>query len=200
MSFLKPAQFSELLEAFADHPRITLGRSDRLKVDPAPLRPPLRARLQSDGALELSVQWPSDSEVLAADGRAWLLRAGRELRPVSPGLPAAYGALFEQPSLRLPPDQAGVFLTAEWRKLEAFFELRSEAGAGASSATGKTTDAPLDVQPAAPRFVLGSRRFAQPTRRAAPPRTTPTNASSPSASRLNATPSPFPRPTGPACC
>jgi SNF2 family DNA or RNA helicase len=168
MSFLGREQFLELLDSLCAHGRLTLGKAGVLRVNPDPLRPPLLARLQPDGALELSVQWPSDSEPMAAGGRAWLLLAGRELRPVSPGLPPIYGKLFEEKSMRLPADQASAFLSAEWRRLEPFFELRSDAVAssvpanvgakakpGASAAAPQTiTTAPLDVQPAAPEFAL----------------------------------------------
>jgi SNF2 family DNA or RNA helicase len=155
MSLLGREQFLEMLEALSGHPRITLGRSGALSVSAEPVRPPLLARLQPDGSLELSVQWPSDSEPLAAAGRAWLLRAGHELRPVSPGLPPIYGApLFEEKSMRLPANQASAFLSAEWRKLEPFFELRSDAVFAASASSPPSEPVPLDVQPASPLFAL----------------------------------------------
>ena len=93
MNFLNKSQFLEMLEALAGHPRIGLGRANTLNVSLAPLRPPLRASLSSDGSLELAVQWPAESRPLSAGGRAWLLRAGaarHEVQPISPGLPAPY--------------------------------------------------------------------------------------------------------------
>ncbi len=161
MNFLDKSQFLEMLEAVAGHPRIGLGRTGTLSVNPAALRPPLRASLSQDGSLELAVQWPAQSRVLSAGGRAWLLRAGaarHEVQPVSPGLPAPYFPLFEQASMRLPAARASAFLGTEWLGLEKFFELRADQTTTATG--GKTAPAagaavvPANVEPATPQFSL----------------------------------------------
>ena len=150
MSFVDRAGFVELLDALAGHPRLTLGRAAPLAVDATPLLPPLSARFLDDDSLEIRAQLPEGSRVLAAAGRAWLLRAektGTTLQPVSPGLPAPYLPLLEEPSRRLPRDQAAAFLDAEWPRLEPFFDLRSPSISPASSVVA-------DPEPAPPQFAL----------------------------------------------
>lgn len=167
MNFLDKGQFLEMLEALSGHPRIGLGRMGALSVSAAPLRPPLRASLAPDGSLELAVQWPAQSRVLSATGRAWLLRAGaarHEVQPVSPGLPAPYFPLFEQASMRLPAAQASAFLSTEWLGLDKFFELRADQTTIASTGPQRTAQpvasvmaapsVPANVEPATPQFSL----------------------------------------------
>ena len=155
MSFVNRAAFLELLDALAGHPRVMLGRGGALKVDTEPLRPPLRASFDAGGSLELAVQWPEGSRPLVAGGRAYLLKPGASqttLRPVSPGLPAVYQALFEEKSRRLPADQAASFLSAEWPKLAGFFELRADALPASKEGP---VPAPLaGVEPGEARFVV----------------------------------------------
>lgn len=148
MSFLSRDQFVAFLPSLAGHPRVTLGKSSVLDVLDAPLRPPLVGRCGADGSLELAVQWPPDTEPLPAGAQTWALAGGRELRPVSPGLPGAYGGLLTEKSMRLPAAQAAAFLNTEWQGLAAFFALRLDGG--------KTTAAPAPIAllPAAPRFAL----------------------------------------------
>lgn len=148
MAFLDREQFSAFLPSLAGHPRVTLGKSSVLDVVDAPLLPPLAGRCGADGSLELAVQWPPDAEPLTAGAKTWALLGGRELRPVSPGLPAAYGSLLTEKSMRLPAAPAAAFLNAEWRGLAAFFELRLDGGKTAAA------PAPIELLPAAPRFGL----------------------------------------------
>ena len=123
-----------------------------------------------DGSLELTVQWPAQSRILSASGRAWLLRVGaarHEVQPVSPGLPAPYFPLFEQASMRLPAAPASAFLGTEWLGLDQFFELRADQTAtGVSSGPQRTISTagtvpaagapaiPANVEPATPQFGL----------------------------------------------
>ncbi len=148
MSFLSRDQFAGFLSSLAGHPRVTLGKSSVLDVLDAPLLPPLTGQYGADGSLALTVEWPPDTEPLPAGAKTWALVGGRELRPVSPGLPEAYALLFTQKSMTLPASQAAAFLNTEWRGLAAFFELRLDGG--------KTSAAPAPIQllPAAPRFAL----------------------------------------------
>lgn len=148
MSFLSRDQFVEFLASLVGHPRVTLGKSSVLDVSDAPLLPPLVGKFQAGGALHLAVELPPEAELLAHAGKTWALIGGRELRPVSPGLPAAYGALFTQESMRLPAAQASAFLATEWRGLAAFFELRLAGG------DSPAAPAPIELRPAAPRFAL----------------------------------------------
>ena len=160
MSFVDRAAFLTLLDALAGHPRVTLGRSGTLSVEATPLRPPLRATFNADNSLELAVQWPTGSRALVAGGRSYLLKPGASqtsLQPISPGLPPAYQALFEEKSRRLPADQAAAFLGMEWPKLEPFFDLRADPipAAAASTGSSSTPAATLaGVEPGQPEFAL----------------------------------------------
>ncbi len=156
MSFLNRGQFLSLLPSLAAHPRLAQGKSGRLVVESDPLRPALDARLQPDGSLHLSVKIPEDSRILAADGRAYLLRTGvaqTVLQPLAPGLPPSYHSLFDTPTTRLPAAQAAPFLTLEWPKLAPFFELGIAPSTTPAPATA--TAAPLaNVEPGQPAWTL----------------------------------------------
>ena len=162
MAILDRVQLLDLLETMAGFARVTLGKSSRLSVDAAPLRPPLHARTAADGALELTVAWPVASRPLAAGGRAWLLRTGANapsIQPVSPGLSGAYAALFDQKPLRLPAEQAAAFLTLEWAKLAPFFDLHAEVGGLPANAIARDRPLPAEgsdpgVEPGQPVFAL----------------------------------------------
>lgn len=155
MSFVDRAAFLTLLDALADHPRITLGRSASLKVDPTPFLPPLRATFNADHSLELAVLWPQGSRALVAGGRSYLLKPGASqttFQPISPGLPPAYQALFEETSRRLSAGQAAAFLSMEWPKLEPFFDLCADPIPVAASPAGPA--ALSDVEPGQPKFAI----------------------------------------------
>jgi superfamily II DNA or RNA helicase len=157
-SFLTRDQFLTFLEGLAGHPRLACGRSARVVVAGAPLRPLLRAAFRADQSLELEIRWPEGSRPWCGSAQAWLLRPGASqtiLQRIAPGLPAAYFSLFETPVRHLPADQAAAFLALEWPRLEPFFELQGDltppmsagtAGAGAVVASG--------VVPGEPRFAL----------------------------------------------
>ena len=157
MSFVNKAQFLELCALLANHPRLTLGKTGKLTVDADPLRPLLRATMNADGSLELTIKIPEGSRALSADGRAYLLRLGASqttLQPIAPGLPAAYHSLFETTTRRLPANQATAFLSLEWPKLEPFFDLRSDAPATASNPATPPAPALVAVAPGQPQWVL----------------------------------------------
>ena len=158
-SFVDRSQFLQMLGALAGHPRMTMGRAGKISVNALALKPPLRAIFSPDGALELSVQWPADSRVLAAGGRAWLLRPGASqttLQPISPGLPAAYQTLLTDKSIRMSAANAAAFLSVEWPQLEPFFELKADAPplAAGSSAAPVAAPALSGVEPGLPQFTV----------------------------------------------
>ncbi len=159
MLFVDRDQFLQVLGVLAGHTRLTSGRASKVAVNGTPLRPLLRAGFSSDGALELSVQWPADSRVLSAGARAWLLRPGASqttLQPISPGLPAAYQTLLTDKSIRMPAAQAAAFLSMEWPQLEPFFELRADAPPLAASQSSAAPAAPTlsGVEPGLPQFTV----------------------------------------------
>ncbi len=161
MSFLSRDQFAKFLGALRDHPRVTAGKSTTVRIDRASFRPPLTAKRRDDGALDLEVRLPEGSKALTGAGDAWLLRPGAAsfvLQAVSPGLPAAYQALFIERTRRLPKDQAAAFLSLEWPRLEAFFELNASGAAPVAAASVAGKDAGWEevsgVTPGEPRFEL----------------------------------------------
>ena len=158
MSFVDRDQFLQMLGTLAGHPRLTLGRAGKIAIHATPLRPPLRAVFSSDGALELSVQWPADSRVLSAGPHAWLLRPGvsqTALQPISPGLPTAYQTLLTEKSIRMPSAQAAAFLSMEWPQLDPFFELRADAPPLAvQPAIAVATSVLAGIEPGQPLFTV----------------------------------------------
>ena len=157
MAFVDRAQFVQVLDVLAAHPRLTSGRTGKVAVDTAALRPRLRAVFSPDGALELSVQWPTDSRVLSAAARAWLLRPGASqttLQPISPGLPAVYQTLLVDKSIRMPAANAAAFLSVEWPQLEPFFELRADAPPLAAASSAVAAPTLSGVEPGEPQFTV----------------------------------------------
>lgn len=153
MSFLDRSQFLALLGTLAAHPRLALGKTGRVGVESAAVRPPLRADLKPDGSLELALKLPEGSKILAADGHAFLLRGGVAqtiIQPLAPGLPPAYHALFASAPTRLPAAQAALFLNLEWPKLAPFFEL----GTAPVPAAPEDTVPVANVEPGQPRWML----------------------------------------------
>jgi superfamily II DNA or RNA helicase len=157
MSFLTRDQFLAFLGALAAHPRIGCGRSARVVVESAALKPRLRAAFREDQSLGLEIRWPEGSRPLAGSTQAWLLRPGASqttLQRIAPGLPAAYFSIFETP-MRLAADQAAAFLALEWPRLEPFFELQGDLTPPVSmgQAEGGTVAA-SGVVAGEPRFIF----------------------------------------------
>lgn len=147
MAILSKEPFLRLIQALVGHPRVTFGRSTGIAIRELALRPPLRVKMEVDGAAVLRVDLPPESIVLVAgSAQPWLL-LGTEFRPVAPGLPPPYHMLLAQ-EVRLGADQAAGFLQRELPGLSASFEIETPDWGGSSlelEALGK---------PSKPRFTL----------------------------------------------
>ena len=142
--------FVSLLPALAGHPNITLGRSAAITVTKTPLKLPLRATLEANGEIVVSLgalavgQASSLSEtgkmpVLLQPGCGWTWR-DRTIQPL--GLPPPMGDLFRAP-VRVTRTQVPQFLSQHWPQLEA---------SGDVDANFRLED--FTLEPQAPSFLL----------------------------------------------
>lgn len=144
MAQLTLAQLVELLPAMAGHPRVTLGRSQTVRIATEALPVPLHAQLEGDGEITLSVKAGASLPRLlrAENGAVWGFFGGPAPRFAPVALPAALSDLVGQPR-RFPRVQVPVFLTQFWPAL---------AAAGGVTANFQITD--FTLQPSPPRWLL----------------------------------------------
>jgi superfamily II DNA or RNA helicase len=130
------SDFAALVPLLAGQENITLGKSSAVTVTKTPLKLPLRAVLEADGEIVLSLQ-----DKLAALARVgdWVWR-GQTLQPL--GLPAELKEIFNGP-VRVSRAQVPQFLGQQWPQL---------AAAGGLEANFKPED--FSLEPAAPQFLL----------------------------------------------
>jgi superfamily II DNA or RNA helicase len=137
---LGAVDFSELLTVMTGHPRLTLGRSTEINVtrDRWPL--PLKATLESNGEIVLSLKPGIAVPVLI--GQGWIFR-NNVFQPVA--LPASCRDVLQKP-VRWPRSQVPVFLSRDWPMLQG------GGSPGAVEADFRIEDFVLEPQP--PRFLL----------------------------------------------
>lgn len=128
MAMLSREQFAELLDALTGHPRVTLGRTEPVKIEGQGSRDTLRIERLDDGGLRVS-HVPVEGALLPARNAAWRFAGGR-FTPVAPGLAAAYIAVLGQP-ITIPADAADVFVERELPALADFFEIEGDVAPGA---------------------------------------------------------------------
>ena len=138
MLVITTREFVELLPAMAGHPRVTLGKSTALRIDREPWIPPLRANLEENGDITVSLREPVRGAALI-EGK-WIF-ATSVLQPI--GLSHGLLAILQQP-LRIKRQQVPAFLNADWPKIAA--------GAGTVDANFSTQD--FVVSPLEPQFIL----------------------------------------------
>ena len=114
MLMLNSEQFAELLPKLIGHPRISLGRAERLEILGEPLGLAVRASLESSGEILLQLTGAAPGPVIRGHA-AWVLQ-GRTLRPL--GLPAGFEELMSGP-LRITRQRVPQFLNLDWPKLVA---------------------------------------------------------------------------------
>ena len=137
---LDAATLSPLFEAMAGHPRLTLGRGRALAIEATPAGLPIRARLEADGQILLSMPpAPAGAALFLAPDRTWILRDDR-LKPLA--IPPAFREVLQKP-VRIPRVKVPGFLLQDWAAL----------------AVGGGPDADFDprdfrLEPAPPRFLL----------------------------------------------
>jgi superfamily II DNA or RNA helicase len=157
---IETRDFASVLPALVDHPSITLGKSGTVTVTKTPFPLPLRATLETNGEIVLSLAppppalssprgeggrspgagpavSPPPAPLLLGDSWTW---QNRVLQPL--GLPPAMMGVLRAP-VRVPRSQVPQFLSQHWAPLQA---------AGGIAANFKLED--FTLEPQAPRFLL----------------------------------------------
>src|SRR5258708_37131314 len=111
MMMLSQEQFCRCLEWLIGHPRISLGKKDSVTVEREPIVPKLLMQELPDGRWKLSSILPTEGEILVGPRSAWCW-AGRNFRPISPGVPPSYLSILREPII-LFKDQSNSFLAHE---------------------------------------------------------------------------------------
>ena len=132
---LDTKDLASLLPKLVGHPNLTLGKGSAVEVTNAPFKLPIRAALESNGEIVVSLKAQVTAPVRVGQW-AW---QNRTFQPL--GMPQTMGNLFGGP-VRIPRTQVPLFLSQFWPQLQA-------AGAEANF---QLTDFTLEPQP--PRFLL----------------------------------------------
>ena len=121
---LSAEQWTAILSRLAGHPRLTLGKRQPVKVLAEPLRPAVRAVLEPDGAITVSlIDVPSRG--LIPGNPPWVFD-GQQFQSLD--LPSGWESMLREP-LRIPRSGVPRFLTLDWprlaveRRVEANFDL-----------------------------------------------------------------------------
>jgi len=128
--------FAALIPLLAGHENITLGKSSTVTITKTPLKLPLRATLEPNGEIILSLQAKLTALVMAGE---WVWQ-NNSLQPL--GLPAELKDIFRAP-VRVTRAEVPQFLSQHWPQL---------AAAGGVEANFKLED--FSLAPQAPRFLL----------------------------------------------
>ena len=123
MAMLSREQFARLLGVLADHPRVTFGKTQPVKIEAQGDRDTLRIERLADGALRVS-HVPMPGVLLLAADAAWRLDGGK-ITPVAAGLPTAYLAVLER-AIGIPAGAADAFTARELPTLANFFEIEGD--------------------------------------------------------------------------
>ena len=92
---LNLGELTQLLEALAGHPRVSLGRNPPLVVSATAWRVPVEATLETSGEIRLNLPASLQPPTLIAGESLWAFR-GDSLEPV--GLPVQWRELFRAPN------------------------------------------------------------------------------------------------------
>ncbi len=132
---METKDFATLIPLLVDHENVTLGKSSAVKITRTPLKLPLRATLEGNGEIVLSLKEKPAALVLAGD---WVWQ-NNSLQPL--GLPADLKEIFRAP-VRVTRAQVPQFLGQQWPRLAA----------DGLAANFKLED--FTLEPQAPRFLL----------------------------------------------
>jgi superfamily II DNA or RNA helicase len=132
---LETKDFSALIPLLVRHENITLGKSSAISVTRTPVKLPLRASIESNGEIVLSLKNQPSSFVLVGD---WVWQ-NNSLQPL--GLPAELKEILRAP-VRVTRAQVPQFLSRQWPQLAA----------GGIEADFKLED--FSLEPQSPRFLL----------------------------------------------
>ncbi|MBV8142290.1 MAG: DEAD/DEAH box helicase, partial [Verrucomicrobia bacterium] len=129
MTILDHDKFLELVGVLVGHPRVTLARKISIEISGQRLLPHLRTEMLPDGGWKISTE-PSGlpGVCFAGSSSVWLWSELR-LRPVSPGLPAAYLPVLREP-ITLSREQGLTFVQRELPGLSSFFQFDRQAKMG----------------------------------------------------------------------
>src|ERR1700675_1192551 len=129
-----------LIGTLVGHPRVTLARKTSIVISDERLLPRLATEVLPDGRWKISTDTSKLAGVwFVGSSSAWLWSDLR-LRPVSPGLPAAYLPVLRAP-INLSTEQGLNFVQRELPTLSSYFQF---------DATAQTS---LSVEPALPEVI-----------------------------------------------
>jgi superfamily II DNA or RNA helicase len=134
---IETREVASLLPVLVDHPNVTLGKVNQVTVTRTPLKLPLRATLEANGEIVLSLMDKAAAPTQLGNGWAW---RERTIQPL--GIPPAIGDVFRGP-VRVTRMQVPQFLSQHWPQLQA---------AGGVEANFKLED--FTLEPQAPEFLL----------------------------------------------
>jgi len=132
---IETKDFAAVLPALAGHPHLTLGKAAQVTVTTTPLALPLRAVLEANGEITVSLPAPSVPLVRVGD---WVWR-NNSLQPLA--LPPVVKDVFQAP-VRVTRLQVPAFLSQHWPQLSA------------SGIEANFKPADFTLEPQAPRFLL----------------------------------------------
>jgi superfamily II DNA or RNA helicase len=138
MVLLESRALAEILPRLAGHPRVTLGKSQPLEIVNEPPGLPVRAHLETNGEIVLSLAGSKPGCVIAG-ATSWIF-TGTKLQPL--GLAAELADLAHGP-VRIPRARVPAFLNLDWPKL---------AQQGGVEADFALED--FELEPAVPDFKL----------------------------------------------
>ena len=133
---LETQEFAALLPLLIEHPHLTLGKATAVKVTTTPLTLPLRATLETNGEIVVTLRDKPTSLALIGD---WVWR-NNSLQPLA--LSPVLKNIFQTP-VRVTRSQVPQFLSQSWPALLA---------AGGLEANFKLED--FTLEPQSPRFLL----------------------------------------------
>ena len=113
MLMLSAEDFANLLPALIGHERVTLGKNNAVTISNEPWSPKLRAELQANGEIVLSLGEKTPTPPLIADTWTW---AQPQFRRVA--IPKQHITVLRGP-VRIPRAQVPVFVSRDWPALEA---------------------------------------------------------------------------------
>jgi hypothetical protein len=111
MLVLETAAFVGLLPSLVGYPRVTLGRNTAVEIDSTPFDLPLRAALEANGEIVVSMR--TNASLPKMLGGEWVWRDQR-LQPL--GLPPALRSALQGP-MRISRAQIPTFLSQLWPQL-----------------------------------------------------------------------------------
>ncbi|MEO7298946.1 MAG: SNF2 helicase associated domain-containing protein, partial [Verrucomicrobiota bacterium] len=121
MSLFTSEQLAELLPALSNHPRLTIGKSEALRVLHEPLRLKLRAKLESSGEISLALNKENVSGKIISGASVWIYQQGI-FQPLSK---SAAEILSAGGSVNLPRNRVPQFLSQDWTALQNSCEVEA---------------------------------------------------------------------------